>query len=81
MPAFTTFYCATKAQDNIKAVAFTLQETIGMALKKGYSVLSITPHVGIVDGVSCTIGYTIFVSRQTPEDNRQSDSLSMVIAV
>lgn len=81
MPLFTTIYCATKPQDNIKAVAHTLQATIAMALRKGYSVRSITPHVGIVDGVSCTIGYTIFVSRPTPEENTQSDPLQMVIAI
>lgn len=81
MTIFTTYYCSTKAEDNIKEVAHKLQATIGKALRAGYSVLSITPHVGIVDGVSCTIGYTIFVSKQTPEDDTQSDLLSMVIAI
>lgn len=81
MAIFNTYFCATKAEDNIKDVANKLQATISKALRAGNSVLSITPHVGIVDGVSCTIGYTIFVSRPAPEDAIEPDPLSMVIAV
>ncbi len=81
MATFTTYYLSTSPQDNMREVALKLNSSIGDVLKNGYSVLSITPHVGIADGVSCTVGYTIFVSKQTPEDNRQSDPLSMVIAV
>lgn len=81
MAIFTTYFCATKAEDNIKEIAHKLQTTIGKALKAGNSVLSITPHVGVIDGVSCTIGYTIFISRPAPEDAIEPDPLSMVIAV
>ncbi|MYN14793.1 hypothetical protein GSY71_16760 [Pusillimonas sp. TS35] len=81
MATFTTYYLATNPQDNIREVAQKLNSSVGDVLKDGYSVLSITPHVGIVDGVSCTIGYTIFVSRPAPEDAIEPDPLSMVIAV
>ena len=81
MALFNTFYCSTGAEDNIREVAQKLNAATGIALKKGYSVLSITPHVGIADGMSCTIGYTIFVSRPARGESSRSDHLSMVIAV
>lgn len=81
MARFTTYYRATSPQDNIREVAQKLNASIGDVLKDGYSVLSITPHIGIVDGVSYTIGYTIFATKKTPEENTQSDPLPMVIAV
>ncbi|MCI2808817.1 MULTISPECIES: hypothetical protein [Alcaligenaceae] len=81
MATFTTYYRATSPKENIREVAQKLNSSVGDVLKDGYSVLSITPHVGIVDGVSCTIGYTIFVTKKTPEKNTRSDPLPMVIAV
>ncbi|WP_237174010.1 hypothetical protein [Paracandidimonas lactea] len=81
MATFTTYYRATTAQDNIRQVAEKLSSTVSNAISDGYCVLSITPHVGIIDGISCTIGYTVFASKKTPEENTQSDPLSMVIAV
>lgn len=81
MAAFTTYYRATSPTDTIRQVAEKLSSSVSDAITDGYSVQSITPHVGIVDGVSCTIGYTLFASKRTSEENRQSDPLSMVIAV
>lgn len=81
MATFTTYYFATTAQDNIRQVAEKLSSTISNVLTSGYSVHSVTPHVGIINGMSCTIGYTVVASKKTTEENTQSDPLSMVIAV
>lgn len=81
MAQMTTYYFATTPEDRIRGVAQKLSGAVADAAKDGYSIVSVQPHIGIVDGVSCTIGYTLLASKSDGRENSAMDDLPIVVSV
>lgn len=73
-------YLETPPVMTVAEVASTIGKVTKMLDEKGYALHSLTPHIGIVDGVSCTVGYTI-VGLKNKEVVAQNDELPIMLAV
>lgn len=79
MAQITTFFFATLPGDNIRAVAEKLSKTVAEASQDGFTILSVQPHVGVVDGATCTVGYTLLATKN--HSTGTHDELPIVVAV
>lgn len=73
-----TSYFSTPPDTTMDDVAQKLHEKVSGLLGKGYVLHSVSPHIGVINGVSCTIGYTII--GVSPAVEKDKDELPIVIA-
>ncbi len=81
MTYVNTFFFTTAPDDSVRRVAEKLNESVAGIGKSGYDILSIQPHIGVVEGVSCTVGYTIVGRKEATKKSNQNDDLPIVVAV
>lgn len=81
MKGISTHYFGTTPEMGIAEVATKLHEKINeIVTRYGLEIITVLPHTGVVDGASCTIGYSILA--QAPKQVQGSDDeLPIVIAV